>query len=157
MRKQGSLNWAEQRPGRMKISLWILRILLAGIRMGEVFSFIHVLLSINKRKDDSEWSTKPGGHSWESHGELFSDLETQSQNSQFFFLVILEFRRTGDPHVSKLSTFEQECAQWLSYACLTTAFWMCVDRKLFSLVLHVSHLHLKSCAQGYICTWPWFR
>lgn len=97
---------------------------------------------------------KSPGDIAESHGELFSGLEAQLQHSQFFFLVILEFLRTSDPRASKLSPFEQERGQWLSYACLTTAFWMCVERKLFSLV---SHLHLKSCAQDYICTWPWFR
>lgn len=78
---------------------------------------------------------KARGHSWEPWSIILR-LWDPIKNSQYFFLVILEFLRTSDPRASRLSTFEQDCAQWLSYACLTTACWMCVERKLFSLVLH---------------------
>lgn len=51
-----------------------LRILL-GSRLGELFSCKHVVLFIDKRKEDSKNRAKSSEDIVESHEELFSGLE----------------------------------------------------------------------------------
>lgn len=49
---------------------------LSGSRLGLLLSCKHKLLFLNKRKDDSENRAKSPEDTDESHGELFSGLES---------------------------------------------------------------------------------
>lgn len=75
MQKHESLKGGEQGQGRRKICLCTLGIL-SGSRPRELFSCKHMLLFINKRKDHSENRAKSPEDIVESHGGLFSGLET---------------------------------------------------------------------------------